>query len=129
MPPGPSKAFGFPKSIRLRKQADIDPVFRQGRYHRMGWLQAKTRPNGLDAPRFMISVSRRAGCAPARNRIKRVVREAIRLNRNRLGTPHDICLFVTIQPRQDVRLAEVERELCRLFVRLARPPDALVSDG
>lgn len=124
-----TRPLGFPKSIRLRKQAQISPVFRQGQYHRMGWLQAKTQPNGLATSRFMISVSRRAGSAPARNRIKRVVREAIRLHRRRLTTPHDVCCFVTVRPRGPVRLADVERDLCRLFDRLSRQHDALVSDG
>jgi ribonuclease P protein component len=123
-----AKAFGYPPTVRLRKKTEIDPVFRRGQYHRMGWLQARTLPNGRDVSRFMVSVGRRAGAAPQRNRIKRVLREAIRLNRHRLSTPHDVCLFVTIRPPARVRLAEVERELTRLFRRLALPPDALVSD-
>lgn len=122
------KAFGYPPSIRLRKKTEIDPVFRRGQYHRLGWLQAKSQPNGRGASRFMISVSRRAGPAPARNRIKRVLREAIRLNRHCLSTPHDICLFVTTRPPERLRLADVERELARLFSRLTRHSDALVSD-
>ena len=122
-----SKPFGYPRSIRLRKQAEIDPVFRRGRHHRLGWLQARTQPNGRGASRFMISVSRRAGTAPTRNRVKRVVREAIRLNRYGLSLPHDVCLFVTARPRGAVRLADAERELRRLFDRLVNQPDAHVS--
>jgi ribonuclease P protein component len=122
------KAFGYPPSLRLRHKTEIDPVFRRGRTHRLGWLQARTLPNGRGASRFMVSVSKRAGSAPARNRIKRVLREAIRLNRHSLTTPHDICLFVTSRPPQRARLADVERELNRLFARLAHSPDALVSD-
>ncbi|HKI99180.1 MAG TPA: ribonuclease P protein component [bacterium] len=122
------KPFGFPPSIRLRRKTDIDPVFRQGQYHRLGWLQARTWPNGREASRFMISVSRRAGTAPGRNRVKRVVREAVRLNRSGLATPHDVCLFVTKRPPRGVRLADAERELRRLFGRLAPQPHARVSD-
>lgn len=122
------KAFGYPPSLRLRKKTEIDPVFRRGQYHRMGWLQARTQPNGRTASRFMVSVGRRAGAAPRRNRIKRLLREAIRLNRRHLSTPHDVCLFVNIRPPESVRLADVERELIRLFRRLQLPPDALVSD-
>lgn len=110
---------GFPKSIRLRRKAEIDPVFRRGQHHRLGWLQAKTLPGTGEGSRFMISVSKRAGSAPGRNRIRRVIREAIRLNRHRLTRPFDVCLFVTVRPPQPVRLADVERELRRLFDRLA----------
>jgi ribonuclease P protein component len=124
-----AKPLGYPKAIRLRKQGEISPVFKQGRPHRLGWLQARTRPAGGQVSRFMISVSGRVGAAPLRNRIKRVVREAIRLNRHRLNTPHEVCLFVTIRPPGPVRLADVERHLRRLFDRLSRPLDALASDG
>jgi ribonuclease P protein component len=123
-----ARPFGFPPTLRLRKKSDIDPVFRQGQYHRLGWLQARTRPNGQGASRFMISVSRRAGPAPARNRVKRVVREAVRLNHGGLAAPHDVCLFVTRQPPGRLGLADAERELRRLFDRLAQPPHARVSD-
>ena len=115
------KPFGFPRSIRLRKKTEIDPVFRRGQYHRLGWLQAKAVPRLGGASRFMISVSKRAGTAPERNRIRRVVREAVRLNRQQLSQPFDIGFFVTVRPPQPARLADVERELRRLFSRLGRP--------
>jgi len=121
-----TKSFGFPRSRRLRKKTEIDPVFRDGQYHRFGWLQAKTQPNGRPASRFMISVSLRAGPAPARNRIKRVLREAIRLNQQGLSTPHDVCLFVMTRPPRGLGLADVERDIRRLFGRLAHPHDALI---
>jgi ribonuclease P protein component len=122
-----TKAFGYPPDLRLRKKAEIDAVFRSGRYHRLGWLQAKTQPNGGPHSRFMISVARRAGNAPARNRVKRVVREAVRLNRHELSAPHDVCLFVTSRPPGTVRLAEVARDVRALFGRLAPQPDAPVT--
>ena len=121
-----TKSFGYPQSLRLRKKTEIDPVFRHGRYHRFGWLQAKARPNGRPGSRFMVSVSLRAGPAPARNRIKRVVREAIRLNQMGLSTPHDVCLFVTTRPPRGLGLADVERSIRRLFGLLSSSPDAPV---
>ncbi len=113
-------AHRYPKAIRLRTRDEIDRVFRQGVYHRMGWLQAKALPNGRETSRFMVSVRKSVGTAPERNRIKRVLREALRLHRDRLLLPHDICFFVTVRPRQAVCLATVAPELKRLFGRLAR---------
>ncbi|MCH9044677.1 MAG: ribonuclease P protein component [SAR324 cluster bacterium] len=124
-----SRPGGLPKSSRLRLKKDIGEVFRQGRYHRLGILQAKSLPTGRAESRFMISVRKSVGAAPERNRIKRVLREAVRLNRWRLRTPHDVCLFVTARPHQRVRLSVVERDLQNLFDRLSGSGHVLLSDG
>jgi ribonuclease P protein component len=113
-----SKPQGFPKSLRLRARKEIDLVFRRGRYHRLGILQAKTMRTERKGSRFMVSVRKAVGNAPQRNRIKRVVREAIRRNAPALSTSHDICLFMTSVPQQPVGLSTVENEIRTLFDRL-----------
>ena len=113
-----------PNSVRFRAKREIDRVFKQGEYLRLGMLQAKVLLSGAPRSRFMISVRKSVGNAPQRNRIKRVVREAIRLNRERLEIPHDVCIFLTHRPKQQVRLSIVEEEIQKLFATLnqaARP--------
>ncbi|MBI3994171.1 MAG: ribonuclease P protein component [Candidatus Lambdaproteobacteria bacterium] len=114
-----SSRFGYPRGLRLRSRKDIAAVFRKGRYHRLGMLHAKTLPATGATPRFLISVKKKVGTAPERNRIKRVVREAIRLHRAALTAPYDICLFLTGRPRELPRLETVEPEIEKLFQRLA----------
>ena len=114
-----SGRFGYPRGLRLKSRKDIDAVFRRGRYHRLGVLHAKTLPATGATPRFLISVKKKIGTAPERNRIKRVVREAIRLHRASLTSPHDICLFLTGRPSQLPQLETVEPEIVKLFQRLA----------
>lgn len=115
-----SKPLGFPKSSRLHNKIAVDRVFRQGRHHRLGVLQAKVLPaDGLES-RFMISVRKSMGIAPERNRIKRVVREAIRLNRAMLTVPHDVCLFLTTRPEGPIDFSTVDQEIRNLFKRLSR---------
>ncbi len=63
-------------------------------------------------------MKKKIGSAPERNRIRRLVREAIRLNRRRLREPHDICLFLTRRPPQPPTLEGVSAELVQLFERL-----------
>ena len=115
-----SKPLGFPKSSRLHNKSEVDRVFRQGRYHRLGALHAKTLPADGSESRFMISVRKSVGIAPERNRIKRVVREAIRLNRAKLTIPHDVCLFLTTRPQGPFDFSTVDQEIRNLFNRISR---------
>ncbi len=115
-----AKPFGLPKDMLLRSKKDIDAVFRRGRYHALGVLHAKTVPNETDEVRFLISVRKAIGSAPRRNRIKRLVREVIRLHRHELETPHDICFFLTARPPLRVDYTAIESEILKLFARLSR---------
>lgn len=113
-------------SLRLRAKREIDRVFKKGKYLRLGMLQAKFLVSDAPHSRFMISVRKSVGNAPQRNRVKRVVREAIRLNRESLKIPYDVCLFLTNRPKHRVRLSIVEEEIQKLFANLnkaARPGD------
>jgi ribonuclease P protein component len=114
-----TRPFSFPKRLRLTSKKEITLVFRRGRYHKLGWMQAKSLPNRQRESRFLVSVKKSLGPAPHRNRIKRLVREAIRLNRHRLRSTHDLCVFVTIRPEQPLDLSAVEKEINSLFERLS----------
>lgn len=49
--------------------------------------------NGLDFPRFGISVSRKSGNSVGRNHLKRVFREVFRVNQHNLGGGWDYLLI------------------------------------
>jgi len=126
----PGKSKGFPREARLRGRSLAGHIFKTGRYHGLGQLQAKTLPRpGGGGSRFLISIRKSVGNAPLRNRIKRVVREAIRLNRERLLGSHDICLFMTRRPGLPVRLGTVEPEILHLFARLSAAGKNARDDG
>ena len=112
------KRQGYPKYLRLSGRAAIDTAFRQGRYHRLGVLHAKALPTELETARYLISVKKAIGTAVERNRIKRLVREAIRRHRHQLRRPHDVCLFLTARPGHALTLAEIDKEIVNLFQRL-----------
>lgn len=118
---GAHPAQRYPKRIRLCGRKDVERVFQSGRYRRLGMLHAKVLPSVLPESRFLVSVKRKIGKAHERNRIRRLVKEAIRLTRIRLHGSFDICLFLTTAPTNP-SLAAFEMELGRLFEDLSHPP-------
>ena len=64
---------------RLRGERDFQAVYRQGRAWSNGLLVMKVVPNGLDLNRYGFSVGKRIGGAVVRNRVKRLLREGLRL--------------------------------------------------
>ncbi|MBI4299258.1 MAG: ribonuclease P protein component [Chloroflexi bacterium] len=68
------------KERRLVREGDFSLVYKRGK----GWadnsLALKTLPNHLEHSRFGFSVGKRLGTAVVRNKIKRRLREAVRLS-------------------------------------------------
>ena len=74
-------------------------------------------PNALDHLRLGLSVGLRVGSATKRNRIKRLLREAYRLNRCELTVPCD--LVIVPRPRfPDGALREVESDIISLLRKI-----------
>jgi ribonuclease P protein component len=67
------------KGERLRKKSQFDDVREHGRTWVCEFLVMKAMPNGLGWNRCGFVVSKRLGNAVARNRVKRLFREVIRL--------------------------------------------------
>jgi len=98
----------FLRAYRLSGSAAFEAVYvgkvRQSR----GALILFSLPNAREYSRWGFSVSRRVGTAPKRNRIKRLMREAIRLDREQLASGLDF--VVVVKPHEPMELA-VYREL------------------
>ncbi|MFC2015779.1 ribonuclease P protein component [Chloroflexota bacterium] len=71
------------KKYRLRASTDFERVRRKGRTLLHPLLVISTLPNGLEHNRFGFAVGRRLGRAVKRNRIKRRMREVVRLRMQR----------------------------------------------
>ncbi|MEE2717056.1 MAG: ribonuclease P protein component [SAR324 cluster bacterium] len=109
----------FPKAVRLRRRREIRRVFAEGTFRPLGLVSVKSAPTEQESSRFLISIKRKVGTAPERNRIKRLLREAIRFERHRLTHPHDLCFMVTRRPERPVTLDYVQRLIRRYFQELA----------
>jgi ribonuclease P protein component len=88
----PKKTARFPRTARLLRHADFERVYKQGRRHFSAsmtvfyWPRPETDATRAGAPapqglRIGFTVSRALGGAVQRNRMKRRLREAVRMTR------------------------------------------------
>ncbi len=77
---------------RLGSSDTFRLVYRQGRRLAKDALILYVRPNGLGMSRAGVSVARGAGTAVRRNRLRRRVREALRLEQARVAGGFDLVL-------------------------------------
>jgi ribonuclease P protein component len=125
----PKKTARFPREARLLRHADFQRVYKQGRRHFSNtmtvfyWQRSEGKPESagkLSAPqglRVGFTVGRVLGGAVVRNRMKRRLREAVRLTRPAGG----ICADVVINPKKTILAAEftsVVQEVARAFAVL-----------
>jgi ribonuclease P protein component len=117
---------GFPKSAHLLKHADFDRVYREGKRHfsRPMTFFYLRRPMDSDAgPRVGFTVGRVLGGAVERNRMRRRLREAVRLELAALNAPVD----VVINPKKLVLtadFADLVNEVGRAFEVIQKQTDA-----
>jgi ribonuclease P protein component len=67
------------RQLRLRRRADFDAVFRGGRSWHNELLVLRSRANGLVHNRYGFVTGKRVGGAVVRNRLRRRLRESIRV--------------------------------------------------
>jgi ribonuclease P protein component len=128
------RSYRFPRSRRLKRQRLIRPLFERGRSDvesvrvgpvvvRYGWTnQAEV---GVDSP-FQVgfAVGRGIGSKPRRNRLRRVMREVVRLHQHDLldalaGRPEVLTLMVLYRGRPDAADAAVRRALPEALARVS----------
>jgi ribonuclease P protein component len=88
------KRYGLPKKCLLRKSAEFEQVYKQGKRLYGENFALIYQQNTLGYNRLGISVHRQIRGAVKRNRIKRIIRESFRLNREQYPSSADIVFTV-----------------------------------
>jgi ribonuclease P protein component len=103
---------GLPATERLKKKSEFSRVFSEGDTYRTKLVLLRAIPNDLGFTRIGAAPSKKLGGAVVRNRLKRLVREAYRLNKSAFPAGYDL-VFVPLKnwatlTRQDFDAALAE---------------------
>ncbi len=110
--------YSFPRKFRIHFQRDFDRIFARRVSVADPVIIVYGCENGLPHPRLAISVPRKIGKAVRRNRWRRLIREAFRLQRHRL--PAGVDLVVVARTPEAPQLEQIKQSLLNLSWRLVR---------
>jgi ribonuclease P protein component len=110
----------FPKQRRLLRHADFERVYKQGRRHfaahmTVFYLQRSLDDSAPQGLRVGFTVGRVLGGAVQRNRMKRRLREAVRLS----GFPPEVSADVVINPKRSLLgadFADIRNQVAKAFL-------------
>lgn len=111
---------------KLKKRSDIDRVFAEGRRFSSGTVRVCAAPNCLGYSRLGVGVSTRVCNAVGRNRLKRITREAFRLNKGAI--PPGLDIFIT-HTKPNATFAEVQASLLEAAEELRSRGPVRSGDG
>jgi ribonuclease P protein component len=106
----------------LLRRSEFQSCFETGRRYFTKHFVVFALPRDPREPwRLGLTVTRKTGSAPLRNRVKRVLREFFRLHQNECDPPHDYVLVPKkiLDPRQ-VGLDMVTEQLLPVLTRIRR---------
>jgi ribonuclease P protein component len=96
--PAAKAGASFPRAARLLKHSDFERVYKQGRRHFSSHMTVFYLRQAEGGARVGFTVGKVLGGAVERNRIKRRLREAVRLRRSVLKSAVD----VVINPKKSI---------------------------
>ena len=104
----------LPKDNRLWKEKDFESVFKSNNGIRQGALFLRQETNDSDIIRFGFIVSKKfSKSAVERNRIKRILREVIKLRISKLKKGLDI--IITVNPGAEPDFSKINDDINLLF--------------
>ena len=117
-PDSADRKLGFPKSVRILRSSDFRQIYDQGTRFTCPYFAAFCMPAGdqEEGPKVGFTVSRAMGKSVVRNRMRRRMREAVRLHLDEIGMKWRI-VFNPRRPILTATAEALEREVGRLFAQ------------
>lgn len=109
--------YTFPKTEHLLKKWEFERIFNENKKYTGKYLILHILQNQPNR-KVGILVSRKIGNAVKRNRIKRLIREAYRLNRHLLSSS----IHLVITPRHDIsklKYKDIDEDLLEIYNHLS----------
>ncbi len=110
--------FRFTKAERLTLKKEFERVFREGKIFKNDKVVLYIIPSDLHNSRLGLVVSKKIGNAVRRNRAKRLLREAYRLNKHLLTRHVDIVAIPRHPFSSDLKLSDVEGGFKKLLLQI-----------
>lgn len=112
--------FPFPKGVRILRRSDFRKVYDEGFRFSSPYFAAfcLKQEDAAAGPKIGFTTTKALGKAVARNRMKRRLREAVRLNLAVLPAPW----MIVLNGRKgllDAEFSTIQNEVKRLFARCA----------
>ncbi len=110
--------FSFRKKERITKKSEFQTIIKDGIRYTTKNFVIIIHQNNRDLRRLGISVSKKVGGAVKRNRVKRLVREFFRLNKDQLPESKDF-LFVAKPGSIELNYSTLSQEMLEFFKHLS----------
>jgi ribonuclease P protein component len=113
------KRFGFTKSDRILKHSGYVRISNSGKALRDQFFILAVSQNSEKQSRLGITVSKRVGNAVVRNRLKRIIREIFRINRDLINGRCDLNVIAK-KDAAGLSHEKILQSLALLFGKIAK---------